>query len=140
MSSDPKVDLISAVSLFAGCGRGDLQGLAALMDEVDVPAGQVLMRQGDIGREMFVIASGRVVVEQDGRQINELGPGGVVGEMALISEAPRSATVRVVEPARLFVAGHREFHSLMDSNPTIRARVLEGMAAKIRALDTGAAH
>ena len=92
------------------------------MDEVDVPAGYVLMRQGDVGREMFVIASGRVVVEQDGKQVNELGPGGVLGEMALISEAPRSATVRVVEPARLFVAGHREFHSLMDSNPTIRTR------------------
>jgi len=140
MSSDPKVDLISAVPLFAQCGRGDLQGLAALMDEVDVPAGYVLMRQGDIGREMFVVASGRVIVERDGQQINDLGPGGVIGEMALVSEAPRSATVRAVEPTRLFVAGHREFHSLMDAHPTIRMRVLEGMASKIRSLEADAAH
>jgi CRP-like cAMP-binding protein len=140
MAGDPKVELISAVSLFAGCSRGDLSGVAGLMDEVDVPAGYVLMQQGDIGREMFVIVSGRVVIERDGQQINELGPGGVVGEMALISEAPRSATVRVVEPARLLVAGHREFHSLMDANPTIRMRVLEGMATKIRNLETNAAH
>jgi len=140
MSSDPKVDLISAVPLFAQCGRGDLQGLAALMDEVDVPAGYVLMRQGDSGREMFVIASGRVVIERDGQQINELGPGGVIGEMSLISEAPRSATVRALEPTTLFVAGHREFHSLMDQHPGIRARVFEGMATRIRALESSAAH
>jgi CRP-like cAMP-binding protein len=140
MASDPKVDLISAVSLFAGCSKGDLSGVAGLMDEVDVPAGHVLMRQGDNGREMFVIVSGRVAIDRDGKQINELGPGGVVGEMSLISEAPRSATVRVIEPSRFLVAGHREFHSLMDANPTIRMRVFEGMASKIRNLETNAAH
>jgi CRP-like cAMP-binding protein len=140
MAGDPKVDQISAVSLFAGCSKGDLTGVAALLDEVDVPAGHVLMRQGDPGREMFVIESGRVVVERNGETVTELGPGGVIGEMALIAEAPRNATVRALEPTRLLVTGHREFHSLMDANPGIRLRVLEGLAGKIRTLDPNAAH
>lgn len=140
MAADPKVDLIASIPLFEGCGRAELAAIAQLMDEVDVPAGHVLMRQGDLGREMFVIAKGKVAVERNGTHISELGPGAAVGEMALISEGPRNATVRVTEPARLLVAAHREFHSLMDSHPAIRLRVLEGLASKIRALDLGAVH
>ncbi len=140
MSNDPKVDLIASVSLFAGCGGPDLQRIAQLVDEVDLPAGHVLMRQGEIGREMFVIASGKVSVERDGKVINELGPGASIGEVALLSEGPRTATVRTLEPTRLFVAAHREFHSLMDSHPTIRLRLLEGLATKIRMLDEASVH
>jgi CRP-like cAMP-binding protein len=139
-SDDPKVDLIASVSLFSGCGRAELQEIARLVDEIDVPAGHLLMTQGDPGRQMFVIASGTVAVERNGQRINTLGPGAVVGEMSLISEGPRTATIRTLEPCRLFVAAHREFHSLMDVHPTIRLRILEGLAMKIRALDLGSVH
>jgi CRP/FNR family transcriptional regulator, cyclic AMP receptor protein len=137
-ANDSKADLIASVSLFQGLSRAELAEVAKIMDEVDVPAGHVLMTQGDLGRQMFVVARGRVAVERNGQQINELGPGGALGEMALISEGPRSATVTTMEPSLLLVADHRGFHSLMDVSPTIRRRILEGLASKIRSLDPGA--
>ena len=139
-SNDSKVDLIASVPLFEGLSRAELAEVAKLMDEVDLPAGSVLMTQGDTGRQMFVVASGRVAVERNGQKINELGPGGAAGEMALIAEAPRNATVTTMEPSLLLVADHRGFHSLMDVSPTIRLRIFEGLANKIRSLDPSAAN
>jgi CRP-like cAMP-binding protein len=139
-ANDSKADLIGSVPLFKGLSRAELAEVAKLMDEVDVPAGHVLMTQGDIGRQMFVVARGRVAVERNGQKVNELGPGGAAGEMALISEGPRNATVTTMEPSLLLVADHRGFHSLMDVSPTIRLRIFEGLAEKIRSLDSGAAH
>jgi CRP/FNR family cyclic AMP-dependent transcriptional regulator len=140
MAKDPKVDLLASVPLFAGLGRGELEELARLVDEIDVPANHVLMRQGDLGSEMFVVVSGELDIDRDGRTINRQGPGAAVGEMSLLSEGARTATVRTLGPTRLLVLGHREFHSLMDAHPTVRMRILEGLADKVRNLDLGAAH
>lgn len=139
-ANDSKADLIASVPLFEGLSRSELAEIAKLMDEVDVPAGHVLMKQGDLGRQMFVVVRGRAAVERNGQKINELGPGGAAGEMALIAEAPRNATVTTMEPSLLLVADHRGFHSLMDVSPTIRLRIFEGLANKIRSLDPGAPH
>ena len=139
-ANDSKADLIASVPLFEGLSRSELAEIAKLMDEVDVPAGHVLMKQGDLGRQMFVVVRGRAAVERNGQKINELGPGGAAGEMALIAEAPRNATVTTMEPSLLLVADHRGFHSLMDVSPTIRIRIFEGIANKIRSLDPGAAN
>jgi len=137
---DAKVNLIKSVGLFEGLRRGELEEIAQLVDEIDVPEGKVLMHQGDLGNEMFVIASGRFEIVRDGRVINTLGPGSAIGEISLIAEGPRTATVRAVEPSKLLVAGHREFHALMDDHPAIRLRILEGLAGKIRALDESRLH
>lgn len=139
-SGDPKVDLIKSVSLFSGMGRRELEQVAQLMDEVDVPAGKVLMRQGENGNEMFVIAKGRVSVERNGKVISERGPGSAMGEVALLSEGPRTATVTTLEPSTLLYAGHREFHSLMEEHPSLRLCILEGLAGKIRLLDEASVH
>ena len=140
MTRDPKVDLLASVPLFAGLGHAELEQLAQLVDEIDVPAGHVLMRQGERGDQMFVVVSGEVEIDRDGRAINHQGPGAAVGEMSLLSEGTRTATVRTIGPARLLVLAHREFHSLMDAHPTVRMRILEGLADKIRTLDLGTAH
>lgn len=139
-SSDPKVDLIGSVSLFKGLGRKELEQIAQLVDDVDIPAGKVLMRQGDTGAEMFIIASGSVRIERNGTFIRDVGPGGSIGEMSLLSEGPRTATVTTVEPTRILLAGHREFHQLMEQHPTIRLHMLDGLATKIRMLDESGAH
>jgi CRP/FNR family cyclic AMP-dependent transcriptional regulator len=140
MAKDPKVDLLASVSLFNGLGRRELEELAQLVDEIDVPSGRILMRQGDRGDEMFVVVSGELDIDRDGRLINHMGPGAAVGEMSLLSEGPRTATVTTVGPTRLLVLAHREFHSLMDDHPAVRMRVLEGLADKVRGLDLGTAH
>jgi CRP/FNR family transcriptional regulator, cyclic AMP receptor protein len=132
---DTKRDLLKSISIFSACGPNDLAELGQLLDEVDIPDGKLITREGDSAGEMFVIASGRARVERDGRQVAEIGPGDIIGEMALILEGRRNATVTAVGPVKAFVAGHREFHSLMDRHPGFRTRVLEGMAMKVRRLE-----
>jgi CRP-like cAMP-binding protein len=138
--NDPKLDLIRSVSLFKGLGRRELEQVGQLMDEVALPAGKTLMTQGDNGEEMFVIVSGRVGIERDGARVAEAGPGSVIGELALLSKAPRTATITTLEPTRVLVAGHREFHALMDDHPAVRLGVLGGVADRIRTLDQTAIH
>ena len=140
MARDPKLEMLRGVSLFATLGRAELETVARLADEIDIPAGKVLMRQGEIGREMFVIASGSVVVERDGLEVARVGPGDVVGEVALLSEGPRTATATAAEPTTAFVLAHREFHSLMDMSAEVRRCVFDAVAGRIRAVDVDRAH
>jgi CRP/FNR family transcriptional regulator, cyclic AMP receptor protein len=138
--ADPKVALLAAVPMFANCRDKDLRQIAQLVDEVDLPDGKVLMREGDTGAEMFLISSGSARVERGGQVVGEFGPGSVLGEMALVSEGPRNATVTAVGPVRALVVGHREFHSLMDDHPKFRMKVYEGLARKIRRIEEDAVH
>jgi CRP/FNR family transcriptional regulator, cyclic AMP receptor protein len=138
--SNPKIDMIRSVGIFASCGPKDLARIAQLVDEVDLPDGKVLMREGETGAEMFLIASGSTRVERGGQVIGEYGPGAVLGEIALVSEGPRTATVTAVGPVRALVIGHREFHSLMDDHPKFREKVYEGLARKVRTLEGNGVH
>jgi CRP/FNR family cyclic AMP-dependent transcriptional regulator len=137
---DPKLELLRTIPLFARLGSEEIRRLGQLTDEVDVPAGKVLMRQGESGAEMFIIAGGRVAVERDGKRIAERGTGDVIGEIALLSESPRTATVTAIEPCRLFVVSHQGFHSLMGELPSFRLGVLESLARRIGALEGDAPH
>jgi CRP/FNR family transcriptional regulator, cyclic AMP receptor protein len=133
--ADRKVDLLRRVPLFAGLGDGDLREVARLADEVDVPAGTALTREGQLGHEFFVIVEGRARVNRNGRKVNELGPGDFLGEIALIDGRPRSATVTTEEPTRLLVLAHREFRSLLDNFPKIERQVLQALADRVRQAD-----
>ena len=140
MASDPKLDLLHSIPLFARLGKSELRRLGQLADEVDVAPGKVLMREGEFGSEMFVVVSGKIRIEQGGSTINELGAGDWLGEMALLSEGRRTATATVTEPTRAFVVAHREFHALMDEMPSVRAAVFDCIAERIRKLETEAVH
>ena len=94
------------------------------------------MRQDETGQEMMIIVDGRAAIEIDGRTIAERGPGDVVGEMALLTEMPRRATVTLLTDARLLVVGHREFHALMDEMPSVRAQVMEALALALMDAET----
>ena len=140
MARDEKLDLLGRIPLFSGFDHRRLQRLGMLADEVDVPAGKVLMRQGESGTEMMVIVSGSVAVERDGQRLNTLGAGDFFGEIALIASGPRTATVTAEEPTRLLVITHREFHSMMDEFPEVAAQVLNALAHRIRRLEPEAPH
>jgi CRP/FNR family cyclic AMP-dependent transcriptional regulator len=140
MAADGKVEALRAVSLFGGLRQRELEQVAQLADEVDVPAGHVLMREGETASQMFIISSGEARVERGGRELARLGPGSVLGEMALVAEGPRTATATVTEPAHLFVLAHREFHSLMEDIPAVRECVLNEVARRLRELEPDRAH
>ena len=135
MAADGKIEALRSVSLFGDLRQRDLEKVAQLADEVDLPAGHVLMREGDTGSQMFVMSTGEALVERAGREIARVGPGSVLGEMALVAEGPRTATATLTKPAHLFVLAHREFHSLMHDIPEVRDCVLSGVARRIRELE-----
>jgi CRP-like cAMP-binding protein len=98
------------------------------------------MREGDIGREFFVIIEGQVRIDKGGTTIRTLGPGDFLGSIALVTEGPRTATATTETPSRLLVLTHGAFHRVMDEYPSIRLSVLEALAAQLRELDTQAVH
>jgi CRP-like cAMP-binding protein len=132
--SDPKLDLIAGVPLFAGFSRGELSFLGRLMDEVDVREGRVLTREGASGGEFFVVASGRVRIERGGRKLNELGPGDFLGEIALVDGGPRTATAIATEPCELLVLNRSGFRSLLARYPGVQSKVMRALAARLRDL------
>jgi CRP-like cAMP-binding protein len=138
--ADEKIDRLRSVSLFSALRDRELKQIATLADEVDLPEGKVLIRQGEWGAEMFVLISGEAIVDRDGVEVARAGPGTVIGEIALLSEGPRTATVTLTEPSRLFVLAHREFHALMDSVPEVRTCVLDELARRLRRLEEDKAH
>jgi CRP-like cAMP-binding protein len=115
------------VPLFAGLKRRDLQSVAQCADEIDVREGEALARQGEIGHEFFVVETGRAEVTKDGERVAEIGPGGFFGEMALISDDRRTATVTALEPMTAIVMSGQAFRGLKRNLPevyeTVRAEV-----------------
>jgi CRP-like cAMP-binding protein len=140
VARDEKLDLLHGVPLFAGLDRRHLERLGMLTEEVDVPAGKVLIRQGEHGDDLMIIVSGTVGVDRNGARVNQLGPGDLFGEIALIAGGPRTATITAEAPARLLVVNRRDFHALMEEFPEVAVQVLLTLAQRIRDLDSNAVH
>lgn len=128
---DPKLEAMAKVPLFAHCSKRELAEIAKLADEIDLPEGKTLMREGERGREFFVILEGEVDVRRGSRLLTSRRSGVFVGEMALISDVPRNATVTVTKPARALVLTHHAFNGMLDKNPEIRAKVMRAFAERL---------
>jgi CRP-like cAMP-binding protein len=111
------------VELFDGLRAEQLAAVDGLFTELVLPAGTDLIAEGGVGREFFVIADGEVSVRRRGRHVATLQRGDFVGEVSLLGDGPRNATVRAVTPVRVLVQNRREFASLLDSIPQVRERV-----------------
>jgi CRP-like cAMP-binding protein len=131
LRKDVKIELIRRVPLFERCSKGELQEVAAVADEIDLPEGRVLTRQGEPGREFLVLVDGSAEVVQDGRTINQLGKGDFLGEIALLSDRPRTATVTATSPVRALVVRDVEVRSLLAHQPALQAKLLATLADRI---------
>jgi CRP/FNR family cyclic AMP-dependent transcriptional regulator len=131
-SKDAKVELLANVPLFSACSKRDLRRIAALVDEIDVPEGRVLMRQGEPGWECFVIAEGKAKATVRGSGSGSLGPGDVVGEMSLLDQGPRSATVTAKTEMHLLVLSSRSFSALINQVPLVARRIMTALAGRLR--------
>ena len=121
---DAKVELLKKVPLFAGCSKSELRELARTADELDVREVTVLTREGRQGREFFVLIDGTARVTKKGKKIADLGPGDWLGEIALITDSPRTATVTTTSPVDLLVITDRRFRSVVETMPSIALKVL----------------
>ena len=114
MGTQATVERLKAVDLLRNCTQAQLQDVAQLAERVQVGAGEVLAREGRIGREFFLILTGSVAVTQKGRRVNTLGAGEFFGELAAMDPGPRNATVTALSDLDVLIIGPREFSAMAD--------------------------
>ena len=137
---DEKLTLLSKVPLLAGLDRKEIEEVGRLADEVSLPEGRVVAREGTSGEEFFVIIDGNVRIERAGEHLADIGPGDFFGELAMLGKVPRTATATCTTACRMLVLGHREFNTLLSSYPSIQSAVLHAVAQRISRLETSQAH
>src|SRR4051794_1062590 len=118
-SRDAKIRLLGSVALFSTCAKHELRRIAALVDEIEVPKERTLTREGNPGREFFVVVQGSATARRGGRKVATIGPGSFFGELALLDQGPRAATVTADTDMQLLVLTSREFSSLLDEMPSV---------------------
>jgi CRP-like cAMP-binding protein len=137
---DPYLEHLAGVPLFAACTQKDLRLVAQLADVLTVPAGEVLIKEGGIGREFFVILEGTARVSRKSRKIADLGPGEFFGEYALLASVPRNATVVAQTPMELLVVEQRAFNGLLDETPGFARKLVASLARRLHELDSQSVH
>jgi CRP-like cAMP-binding protein len=103
----------------------ELQVLQSMGTSIRIAAGRTAMVEDAVGRECLVVVDGSFAVERNGEQIAELGAGDFMGEIALLTDQPRNATVTATEDSTVYAFSRREFTSLLRECPAISAHVLE---------------
>src|SRR6266511_6110020 len=129
--SASKCDLIARVPLFAGLSKSELGQVASIADEIDLPADKVLIREGERGREFFVLLEGEAEVARKGKKLATRRAGEFFGEIALVSNLPRIATVTTRKPVRALVIRDVEFRALLRKEPAIAVKVLQAVADRL---------
>ena len=113
------------VPLFANCSKRELAEIASIVDEIDLPAGRTLTREGEGGHEFFVLLEGAADVRRKGRKVDTIEPGDFAGELALIMKRPRNATIVTSAPVRLLVVTEQNFRGLLRRQPNIELKVMQ---------------
>ena len=131
LQKNAKIDLIKKAPLFSQCSRKELEAIARCADELTLPAGKELTTQGVPGREFVVIAEGSAEVHKDGRRVNTLGAGDFLGEIALISGGPRTATVTTTSTTRVLVLTGTAFRRVNDQLPSVHLSVLAALSQRL---------
>ena len=136
MNRIPKsvLDMLAVVPLFSGCSRRELREIATLGTEVSAPAGKPLTVQGEPGLEFCLLLSGKANCSVDGKLVATFGPGDYFGEMSLLEQGPRQATVIADGPVDLLVLNAGEFNEMLDTAPSIVKKLLRSFAARERGI------
>ena len=117
-----EISLLRSLPIFAPLPAPALEGLAKSLTTVDLPAGEVFIRQGDHGDRFYIVCNGQVAVDIDGEQVAERGRGEGIGEIALLRDVPRTATVRTLAPTRLYALERDPFVAAVTGHdPSARA-------------------
>ena len=131
LRKNAKIELLKRVPLFAACSKRELAEIALLADELNLPAARDLTREGASGQEFLILVEGEADVLRKGRLVAGLGPGDFLGEIALVTGAPRTATVKTRGPSRILVLTASGFRTLMHDIPSIEDKVLAALRARI---------
>ncbi len=140
MRKKSKIDVLKNVSLFSACTNKELGQIASLVDEIDIDEGRVLTKEGGPGREFFAIVEGQAKVTLRKKKLATLGPGQFFGEMSLLDQGPRSATVTAETPMTVYVLDVRSFSTMLDKHPAVARKILRGLAQRLREVEKAPTH
>jgi CRP/FNR family cyclic AMP-dependent transcriptional regulator len=132
MAKDPRVDRLRKIPLFNGCNEKQLEFIATRVDEVDVPSGKTLTEEGRSGGEFFIILSGEADVKRRGAAIAKLSAGDHFGEIALLDNGPRTATVVARSPLRCLVLSPSQFQDVLYQDSAIAVTILHSVVRRLR--------
>jgi CRP/FNR family cyclic AMP-dependent transcriptional regulator len=123
--------VLAELPLFSECSRRELEAVAAIADELRIPAGRVLMRQGTKGRELIVLLAGEAAVSRNGQAIATRGPGDFLGELALVTHRPRTATVTAATDLEVLAIEGGAFERLVRDVPSVALKVLKAVGERL---------
>lgn len=131
MAKHPYDDYLRQVPLFADLDHGELTEVSQAATDLDMPAGRVLMSEGTLAHEMFVLTKGTLEVTRDGEHVADIGPGGFAGEMALLGHAHRNSTVTAKTDVSVIHIDGRQFKTLLADVPQIAVKMLPIVAGRV---------
>lgn len=126
-----RVDHLSRLDLFASCSKAQLRALARLMRVEIREAGAELITEGDVSTEAFIIVAGSALVKRKGRKVAELGVGQVVGELGLLADRPRNASVTALTPMELLAISRSDLRASVEQSPQLAWMLLQTVAARL---------
>lgn len=130
-SQNVKMERLKSTPLFEGLSKKELAQIARITDDLHLAEGAVLCREGASGQEFFVIMDGRAEVTRKGKKVAVRGRGDFFGEIALLTETKRTATVKATTPLRCFVVTRRDFRRLLDESPSVERKVMTALADRL---------
>ena len=133
--TDPVADLLGHVPLFAGLSRRELVSIATLAKPYQFPAGTAIVEEGTTGGRFFLITNGHVDVLINSHRVNGLGPGATFGEMSLIDEGPRTATVVARSDVDALGIASFNFRPLLKNEPGVAFKLLVELCGRLREAD-----
>ena len=131
LHKDAKVEHLKRVPLFSKLKQKQLEEVAQIADELDLPAGKEMATEGDRGREFFVLLKGEADVTKRGEKINTMKEGDFFGEIALVTKMPRTATVTATSDVDVLVITEQAFDNLLKKSPEIGRSVAEALAERV---------
>ncbi|HEV2993212.1 MAG TPA: cyclic nucleotide-binding domain-containing protein [Acidimicrobiia bacterium] len=126
---------LQRVPLFRGLSKKQLRLVSSLATRLDEPAGAVLTKEGRSGHEFVIVLDGEIEVRKGDRVVATRGPGSYVGEIALLDNRPRTATVVAKTPVVIEVIGRREFRGLLAETPELADEIMATMAQRLAELE-----
>jgi len=128
-------EFLARVPVFANCNAEEIRAIASVAQESFFQPGQIIVTQGTPGQVFYLILSGRVEILRDGVSLGAFGPGDFFGEMSLLDQAPRSATIRALDQSACLMLSNWDFKSLLEKHPSIAVKLLEVLSRRLRVAD-----
>ncbi len=134
MARIPKsvLESLAAQPVFSSCGPRELEAIARIGTKIEIESGYVLTREGRRGYEFFVVENGTATCTIDGREIATYGPGDFFGEMSLLEQQPRTATIVADTPMTVIAIDSREFASMLAMAPSTSKKIMAALSARLR--------